>query len=80
MSKCSHCGADRDAIGSIVLERELLHSLLSEASDWICGHPGVPKDWKWDGTRYWCDACSNYVRTEEEFSLRDRIRAVLNKE
>jgi hypothetical protein len=59
-------------------EVERLRELLSEARDWLCPHTEAAQLFRTtDIGRSWCCDCHNYVRSEDDCSLIERIDATL---
>ncbi len=56
-----------------------LRALLREARDWLCPHTEASAMYKKlnGARREWCCACSNYLRSDEDSTLIDRIDAAL---
>lgn len=51
-----------------------LKDLLEEASEWLCTHSDTYQDKKLAGEiRVWCSSCSNYLRSQNDVNLLDRI-------
>jgi hypothetical protein len=59
-------------------EIKKLKELLEEANDWICSHVEAKEQFlKTPDSRSWCCDCSNYIRTTDDATLKERINEVL---
>jgi len=70
-----------DLLMGLRKEHKKIRALLNEAYDDLCDHPGAPDmpQYSEEGTRlrWWCSYCSCYLRSEEDYTLRRRIREAL---
>lgn len=58
-----------------------LKSLLVEAFEWLCDHEENGEVyWRKGGGRQWCPKCRNFLRSDAEFTLKERVKAALEKE
>lgn len=55
-------------------------ALLDEAFDWLCPHTEALEQRRKHGRgRYWCCDCHNYIRTEEDATLFERVAFALGR-
>ena len=50
-------------------------NLLDEALDWLCQHSDC--ETSYTGGREWCCDCHNYLRSPEDYTLKNRIYSLL---
>ena len=67
----------RKSAEELLVERDAVLGLLSEASEWLCPHTEAVKKFREHGLRTWCCDCHNYLRSEVDASLPERVRAAL---
>lgn len=72
--------ANPQVVKQMARELREARGLLSEAADWLCEHAEAREAWAEGTGRAWCSDCHNYLRSDADATLKDRIRALLPAE
>lgn len=64
---------------ALIERMRVLESTLEEVSDWLCPHTEAAELWRElkGARREWCSHCNNYLRSDEDATLYDRVRQVI---